>query len=199
MAMNFKDAVSSIQEYFRSMTYIPPTELLHFISHLSLKKVEKDDFLYRQNEHFGEIGFVVKGLLYNFYTKVDGSINVNYFIHEGMPVTCYANLLTQTPASFSCKAIENSYILVIQYKDFKNLYHRHSCWEKLGRLSAEGLYIEKENRETEFFLGGEERYSFFVKKYSKLVNRVPQYLIASYIGITPESLSRIRKKLTQKA
>ncbi len=193
--MNLKDALDTVQEYFRSLTYIPPAELLHFVSHVSLKKIEKDEFLYKQNEHFGEIGFVVKGLLYNFYTKADGSINVNYFIHEGMPVTCYANLLTQTPASFSCKAIEKSYILVIQYKDFKNLYTRHSCWERLGRLSAESLYIEKESREAEFFLGGEERYVHFLNKYSKLNNRVPQYLIASYIGITPESLSRIRKKI----
>lgn len=195
--MNLKEAVESIKEYFSSLTYIPPQELIHFLSLLSLKVVEKDEFFYKQNENFNEMGFVVKGLLYNFYTKPDDSINVNYFIHEGMPITCYANLLTNTPASFSCKALEKSYILIIPYRSFKNLYNRHSCWERLGRLSAEDLYIEKEERETEFFLGGEERYALFVKKYSRLVNRVPQYLIASYIGITPESLSRIRKKIVQ--
>ena len=169
--------------------------MLHFLKMLSFKKVEKGDFFYRENEHFGDIGFVVKGLLYNFYKVSDEKIVVKYFIHEGMPATCYADLLMERPASFSCKAIETSYLVTIKLKDFQSLYARHSCWDRVGRLNAEKLYIEKETREYEFLiLTGEERYARFVKRFPNLINRVPQYLIATFIGVEPESLSRIRRR-----
>lgn len=193
--MNLTESIEAIKQYFDKFTYVPPAEVLYFISKISLKKIEKDEHFYKQNEPFDQIGFVVKGLLYNYYTKEDHTIAVNYFVHEGMPATCYANLLTNTPASFSCKAIETTYMLIIKYKDFQSFYGRHLCWDRIGRLSAEDLFIEKERREFEFFMTGEERYRHFVKNYPKLQNRVPQYLIASYIGLKPESLSRIRKNI----
>lgn len=190
-----QEAIESIKNYFSSLTIVPPSEIIHFTTLLSFKKIDKDEYFYKESEIFDEIGFVIKGLLYNYYTKSEDDISVNYFIHEGKPATCYANLLTKTPASFSCRALETTYLITIKYDDFKKLYARHVCWERIGRLSAEDLYIEKERREFEFFMTGEQRYQSFLKNYPKLQNRIPQYLIASYIGIKPESLSRIRKNI----
>jgi len=190
-------AIEKIKSYLSSYTLIPPTEFLYFISLLSIRKLNRGDYFYKQGDEFKLMGFVVKGLLHNFYIKNEEEIT-NYFISEGEPATCYANLLTNTPASFNCRAIENTYLLVINYEDFKKLYSRHSCWERIGRLGAEKVYIEKENRESEFLLlTGEERYHNFVKRNPHLINRVPLNIIATYIGLRPQSLSRIRAKTTK--
>lgn len=76
---------------------------------------------------------------------------------------------------------------------FESLYKRHRCWETLGRKLAEGLYIKKEMKERLLLMNtAEERYLQFLKEFPGLEKRVPQYHIASYLGITPVSLSRIR-------
>lgn len=200
MDLKLKEGIQSLIEFLSTFAQIPPAEILYFTSKLSFEKIKKDDYFFKQNEHFDKIGFVISGLLYNFYTRDSKAIHVNYFINEGMPATCYANLLTGTPAVFSCKALENTYLITIKYSDFKELYSRHPCWNLIGRLNAEKLYIEKEKREYEFLvLSSQEKYSNFIANHPKIINRVPQYLIASYVGVKPESLSRLRAQFLSKS
>lgn len=193
--MILDEAVESIKRFFASLVFVPPTEFLYFARLISFQSLKKGDHFYVAGEKFDKMGFVVKGLMYNYYTKDDQTTIANYFIKEGMPATCYADLLQKVPASFSCKALEDSYLLTIRYEDFQKLFSRHNCWDRIARLSAEKLYIEKEVREMEFLLlTAEKRYENFVKCHPQLVNRVPQQLIATYLGIRPESLSRIRSQ-----
>lgn len=188
-----RSAFDKLKDYFSSMTVVPPTELIHFLSLISFKKIKKNEHFYVAGIQFDKMGFVLKGLLYNYYTKDNGDEVVNYFIPEGHPATCYANLLTETPASYSCRAIEDTYLITVQYSDFKKLYERHRCWDRIGRLGAEKNYIEKEIRERDFLiLSGEQRYENFVKTNPHIMDRIPQSMIATFIGIRPESLSRIR-------
>lgn len=183
----------NIKNHLLTLAAIPPLEWIHFATLLSIKKIKKGEIYFHQGESFDQIGFVVSGLMHNYYSLPNDEIAVNYFIHEGMPVTCYADQLLKKPASFSCKAIEDTTLVNIKFKDFEKLYNRHTCWEKIGRLSAEKLYIEKEIRERDFLMmDAKQRYENFVNTNPKIINRVPQYLIASYLGIKPESLSRIR-------
>lgn len=193
--MILDDAIDSVKKFFASLVFVPPSEFLHFAKLVSFQIVKKGEHLYVTGEKFNKIGFVVKGLMYNYYTRDDKTTIANYFIKDGMPATCYADLLQNIPASFSCKAIEDTYLITIQYEDFQKLFLRHHCWDRIARLSAEKLYIEKEIREMEFLLmPAEKRYENFVKNYPQLINRVPQQLIATYLGIRPESLSRIRSQ-----
>lgn len=188
-----QSAFDKLKNYFTSMCVVPPTELIHFLSLISFKKIKKNEHFYIAGTHFDKMGFVLKGLLYNYYVKENGDEVVNYFIPEGHPATCYANLLTNTPASFSCRALEDTYLITLQYSDFKQLFERHRCWDRIGRLGAEKNYIEKEIRERDFLiLSGEQRYENFVKANPHLLDRIPQGMIATFIGIRPESLSRIR-------
>lgn len=160
---------------------------------LRIKKLKKGEFYYKQGEHFDEVGFVLKGLLYNYYTNQDGEIFVKTFISEGQPVTCYSNLMTATPASFSAQTLEPTVLITLKYMDLQSLYSRHVCWERMGRISAEKLFIEKEKREFEFLsMDAKARYMSFVQRMPNLLNRIPQYLIASYIGVSAVSLSRLR-------
>jgi len=78
----------------------------------------------------------------------------------------------------------------------QELYDRHPVWERIGRIKAERLAIQKEFREKEFLLDtAETRYRRFLKEFPDLTDRIPQYYIASYLGITDVALSRIRKKM----
>jgi CRP-like cAMP-binding protein len=181
------------KNYLSTFLSVPPLEWLAMVKVLKLRQLEKDSFYYKQGEPFDEVGFVVKGALYNFYTTDSGDINVKTFRCEGQPVTCYTDLLLGIPASFSCKTLEKTTLIAIKYQDLVRLYDRHKCWERMGRLSAEKLFIEKEKRELEFLsMDAKQRYESFARQNPTLLNRAPQYLIASYIGISPASLSRIR-------
>lgn len=184
-----------IKKYLSSVIDIPPLEWIHFISLLRIKKLEKDTFYFRQGENVSEISFVIKGLLYNFYSDAEGNDVVKYFIREGGPVTAYSSLLQNIPAFFSCQTLEPTTLVTLKYEDLQKLYKRHPCWERMGRLQAERLFIEKEKREQRFLAhDATDRYNFFIKENPTLLNRIPQYLIASYLGVSPVSLSRIRKQ-----
>lgn len=189
------DYFEVLKKYLSGFLSIPPLEWIYFARLLSVRKLEKDSYFFRQGESTGEIGFVLQGMLYNFYTDSNGKVAVKYFIREGEAVAPYSSLLLGEPAAFSCQAIESCLIVTLQYQDLQKLYARHICWEKMGRVSAEKLYIEKEKRELQFLtLEAAARYDQFMKANSQISGRIPQYLIASYLGISPVSLSRIRKK-----
>lgn len=169
-------------------------EWLRIAKLLRYKTLKKGDFYFHQGEPVSEISFVTKGLLYNFYTNSEGEDFVKYFIPEGNLVACYSSLLQGIPAAFSCQALEQTKMISLPFEKLQALYQSSAFWERMGRLSAEKLYIEMEKREQCFLMADAKgRYENFVQEKPELVQRVPQYLIASYIGISPVSLSRIRK------
>lgn len=188
--------LESLKDSLLSFVSVPATEWIHLVSLLKIKSYAKDENFFVQGEKFDEIGFVVKGLLYNYYTLTSGELIVKNFINERQLVTCYSDLLLDRAASFSCRTIEDTKLVVLKHRDLLGLYDRNKCWERMGRMSAEKQFIAKEHRESDFlFLDAKGRYEKFVKENATLINRVPQYLIASYIGISPASLSRIRSEV----
>lgn len=190
------EAFDSLRNSITMMTAIPAMEWLHFAKHLRLRQIEKNAHYFKIGDEVSEIGFVVKGLLYNYYSKAKGDEIVKIFLPEGVFVASYSSLIMKTPSSFSCRAIENTILLTIPYKEMEAIYDRHICWQRLGRISAEQQFIAKEKREMEFLLDDATvRYQKFVEQNEKILNRIPQYLIASYIGISPASLSRIRGQI----
>ena len=83
-------------------------------------------------------------------------------------------------------------MLAVPFKEIQKLYQRHPCWNELGRKIAENFFIVKEQREYEFLLlDAKARYLNFIHDYADLTERIPQYHIAAYLGITPVSLSRV--------
>jgi len=132
-----------------------------------------------------------------YYTTPDGSEYNKSFCSGNDFVASYGSLLTGTPASLSIQALTDSKLIVIPYAKFQMLYDRHACWERLGRLLVERLFVKKESRERDFLLlSAEARYLKFMESYGPLAANIPQYHIASYLGITPVALSRIRNRLT---
>lgn len=188
------EAFDALKTYLAGAFSLPPLEWLRLAKSLRFKSLAKGEFFVKQGDPVSEIGFVVKGLLYNYYTNDSGEDFVKFFIPEKNMVACYSSLLQGIPAGFSSQALEPTTLITFPYKELRNLYQSHAAWERIGRLSVEKLYIDMEKREQYFMMAdAKTRYEAFLRDKPDLVQRVPQYIIASYIGISPVSLSRIRK------
>jgi len=95
------------------------------------------------------------------------------------------------------QALEDASLLVVDYHRWQNLYRSHTCWMNLLFVLIEKGYMKKEARERELLIfSAEERYRSFLSEYPDLEKRIKQHLIASYLGITPVALSRIRKEMS---
>jgi len=101
------------------------------------------------------------------------------------------------PSFYTVQALEDASLLVVDYHRWQNLFQGHNCWMNLLFALVEKGYMKKEARERELLiLSAEERYRSFLYEYPDIEKRIKQHLIASYLGITPVALSRIRKEMS---
>lgn len=108
----------------------------------------------------------------------------------------FHSLILGVPCNFFIQALERTETIVLPNRILNEFYSRHACWERLGRINAEQLVLVKEAREKELLLDSlEVRYRRFLKEFPGLAGRVPQYHIASFLGVTDVALSRLRKKI----
>jgi CRP-like cAMP-binding protein len=187
--------LQSLRLNLLSFAEIPETEWAFFASILKSFQLEKDEYFFREGDLCAQIGFLQSGLLCSYYTDDKGFDYVKSFSLRPAVVAGFTQLLLDSPSIDSCRALESSRLFVLEREDLQGLYRRHVCWEKLGRRIFESLFIEKDLRERDLLIhDARTRYFHFQRRFPQLTNRIPQYLIASYIAITPESLSRIKRE-----
>ena len=156
----------------------------------------KGKYLVRAGEPNGGVYFINRGLVRFVYSTEDGKEFNKSFAAEGEFVGCLRSMLTSQPCRFSIQALEDCETLLLTNDHRQALYEKYPECERLGRLLAEQLALKKEAREAEFLLdSAEKRYRTFLADFPHLLGRLPQYHIASYLGITDVALSRIRRKM----
>lgn len=189
-----------LYDYLNRIVPIPAEEWPRLRESIGITTLRASDYFVKASDKADHIGFVLAGLLKKFYRTEDGKEFIKDFSVEKCLVTAYSSLLQNTPSRLNIQAIEPTVLLVIPYAKFISLYRLHPCWQELGRKIAENLFIEREQREWELLLfPAKDRYRIFEERYPNLLARVPQYEIASYLGISPISLSRlIGKKQSKK-
>lgn len=164
-------------------------------SRLKILKLNKNEFLHKEGEVCKYVTFVNKGLL-RAYHKIEDKEFIEAFFCENEYLSDYSSFLTQTPGKIYVEAIEDCELVLLDFESVQELYERVDSFQKFGRLMAEYLFIEVSTRNNSLlFESPEQRYLKFTKNERDLQQRVPQYMIASYLGITPEALSRIRKRI----
>jgi len=189
-------AWQSLYSKLQTMSDIPDEQWTIFQKLAEPMTVKKNSCFARQGEPSNSIAFCMNGLLRLYYTTANGTTFNKSFCSSGDFVASYRALLTSSPSYFSIEALMDSELLVIRYEHFQSLFTEHICWERLGRNIVEQLYIKKEQREYELLmLSAEERYRLFLERHSHMINDIPQYHIASFLGITPVALSRIKRKI----
>lgn len=126
---------------------------------------------------------------------VDGVETTTYFSFEDDWISDYSSFLTKTPAAATIEAMDDAVIWSISYTGMQYLYEHHPLWERFGRLMAEYLVTCLDKRMNSLLLSTpEERYLKVLHDNAVYFERVPQHYMASYLGVAPESLSRIRIK-----
>lgn len=186
----------SFIKFIKSITKIPKKQEEKFIALLSEKGVLKSDTFVRAGEYPKTIGFVKEGLFRYFYTNNEGVEFTKGFFVENSIISSYSAILENRGSYFTIEALEDSVIEQVSYEKFNALFSEHPCWNEFLLPVIQKGYIVKEEREREFLLyDAEHRYRAFLKKYPGLDQRIKKHIIASYLGITPESLSRIRNKM----
>jgi CRP-like cAMP-binding protein len=179
----------------REVTEIPREEWDYFKQYLQWESVERGHVLLHNGEQCEQVFFCASGILRMYYHTRDGSeYNKSFIIERGF-FTSYSSLILSIPSYFSIQSMVSSVVAAFPGRILEQLYMRHSCWETVGRKLVEQLYVKKELKERQLLLySAEERYRMFLKEYPNLDRRIPQYHIASYLGITPVSLSRLKRK-----
>lgn len=179
-----------------SQVSVPESEWEYVLPLLKERWFEKDETLVRAGEVAGSFFFIVKGLVRFFYLTEDGKEFNKHFAMENRYAGSFHSLVLKAPCGFFIQAMERTRTLVLPNPLLYELFERHACWERMGRKNAERLVILKEAREKELLLDSlETRYRRFLEEYPGLVDRISQYHIASYLGVTPVALSRVRKKI----
>ena len=187
---------SQIKKSVLSLVNFTADEWEIFRNALSVKKIAKKDFYIKKGEVCKDVSFITKGGFRSYYI-IEGKEITSFFSFENEYVTDYESFLLKKPSLLYTQAIEDTELLVLSYDKMQQLYKTGSNAERYGRLVAEGLFVMVYQQKMEFMLyNPEERYIRLLSQRSDLFQRVPQVYIASLLGMTPETLSRIRKRIS---
>lgn len=163
------------------------------------KKLKKHQFLLQEGEICRHIAFVNSGCLRAYTVDHKGEEHIIQFAIVDWWISDLNSYLTATPGTYTIDAVHDSEILLLERSARDQLLESVPTMERFFRLLQESNYVATHRRINETLsASAEERYLAFLKTYPALVEQVPQSQIASYLGITPQSLSRIRKELSQK-
>lgn len=172
----------------------------YILQHGTLRALRKKDYLVKQNDLNSCIGYISKGMFR--YTRIDNLGNehiVGYSLEKEFIGDYVANLCNRR-ALVSIQAIVDSDVYIINYSEVIKLWNSSMEYQELGRLLAEQLFAMSYRRLIDSYCcTSEERYMSLMKCYPNLKNLIPLKEIASFIGVTPETLSNIRRRLLRKS
>ncbi|CAM4013642.1 cAMP-binding domain of CRP or a regulatory subunit of cAMP-dependent protein kinases [Pedobacter westerhofensis] len=159
------------------------------------KSYKKGDFFLVEGQICKQVGFVSRGLL-RYYINHDGEDKTYAFTQENNFVCNYESFIPRTPSTKNIQALEDCEVLQISYDDLQLFYQSIRQAERFGRIVIEQVFIETLQDLSSFYTDTPElRYEKILKRHPDLLQRMSQYHIASYVGVKPQSLSRIRKRI----
>ena len=183
-------------EYIKQFIELTPIEEDYILAKVKIKKYLKGQFVVKNGEVCRYENFVLSGCLKTFYIDNDGHEHVVMFAIENWWTADLGSFITQTAADLNVQCIENSELVQIHHKDLQQLYLEIPKLERFFRIIIQKAFVAAQKRiVNNFSLPAMERYLQFREHYSQIEQRVPQYMIASYLGMTKEFLSKIRNQL----
>lgn len=164
------------------------------------KKYKKGDFFNRKKNICRYLGFIETGAFRSYIIDDKTAKEKNVFLYsKNQFVIPFKSFVNQTPCDYYTQAMTDASILYINIYDLLFLYKKSHKWERFGRLMAEMAFnVTLERMESYLFRTPEERYLDLMKNHPDIFNTVPLYHISSYLGIQGPSLSRIRKRISER-
>ncbi len=183
-------------EFIKESTILPPDQEKKIRSLIRPRHIKKSDYFVHAGHISRDIAYVKTGLFRYFYSNEEGEEYTKGFFDRGSVLSSYDAILEDNPSHYTIQALEHSTIEVVDYDKFHELFTEDPCWYKLLVGLLQKGYLAKVRRERELLLyDAEERYRLFRERTPALEGRIPQHLIASYLGVTPVTLSRVRNKM----
>ncbi|MBR9860973.1 Crp/Fnr family transcriptional regulator [bacterium] len=177
---------------------VSPEEATFLDACIPIKNFKKGDILLREGQVANNCYFTIQGCVRQYYLS-DGDEHTTAFFIEEQSIASMTSYLNRTPASHFLECVEDCTLAVLNFDKEKELYDRYPKYESLCRMSMEEDFGKQQERMAKFITSSpEKRYLDLLEYQPGLMNRVPQYVLASYLGVKPESLSRIRKRVAQK-
>lgn len=189
--------METFNKYLQQFPNYTPDVFEYAQPYLSYKSLAPGEYFLREGKICRNIAFIEKGLLRLYYLS-DGKEVTNCFCVENTITTSYKSLTTQQESDIAIQAIETSTLVILPYSGLQELYSKGLFWQQLGRLAVESeLFVsESHNRFLRDF-SATERYLQILENQKELLQRVPLNYLATYLQIAPETLSRIRKKISR--
>ena len=187
--------INSLLNSIKKVIPLSPTEIDTVTSLFKEKIYKKGDFFLEEGRVCKQVGFVAKGLM-RFYINRDGEEKTYDFSQENEFVCNYESFLPQVPSLKNIQALEDSIVFVISHADLQLFYANVRGGERFGRVAIESVFVKLLQDISALYTEKPEvRYERFLKNHADLQQRISQFHIASFVGVKPQSLSRIRKRI----
>lgn len=172
------------------------TDLL--LSLVRERRVKKGQFLVHEGAVSRCTNFVTEGSVRTYFVDLNGQEHIVQFAIEGWWISDLNSFVMQSPATFNVQAIEDSVVLELSFENLEVLYEKVPKMERYFRVLTQRAFVAFQQRVVQnISMTAEDRYLAFQEKYPKIELRIPQKLVASYLGISAEFLSKIKKRLKE--
>lgn len=182
--------------YIKSKISIPDDEMSTILSHFKPMKLKKNELILMQGQSSQRTFFVVKGCLRIFFINEEGQDSTRYFAFENQFATALVSFITSEPSEEFIQAVEDSEVYYITHQNFYSLLDLIPQWEKFYRIYLETAYVTNTKRLMSFLVQDAlEKYRQLLDENPVIVRRLSNKMVASYLNVSQETLSRLKSKL----
>ena len=185
-----------IRQNFQQVVNLSENDWQLFASKLERFECPKRSILFKTGKTEKYLSFIEKGIVRFYLPRSDYELTFA-FVFENAFVSAYDSFLTQTPSTYNVETLADTQLWRIHYNHLQEIYNKSEAGNTIGRFAGEELFLKKSKRELSLLTEtAEQRYLKLLNEQPHLVQRIPLKYLSSYIGITPQALSRIRKRIS---
>lgn len=184
--------------FIKSLFPISDSDLQATLPYFKSKTLKKGDFFVEAGETCIHAAYIVSGAIRTFYINEKGEDITYCFCSENNFTSSFKSFIGQLPSDLSMQAIEETELLVIEYNELQTLYSNYPAWQAIGRICVEKEFLVMEQYASSLNgFSAKEKYARLLKDQPSVIQKAPVQHIASYLGISRETLSRIRSQVDQ--
>jgi CRP-like cAMP-binding protein len=185
-----------LREYYERIIKLQESEWEFIAAHFDRRIFNKNEIITKQGRTENYLSFIESGIVRFYIPDDENELTFNFSFNREF--TCaYDSFLTQTPSEYELQALTESIVWRISYSDLQKVYAQTQVGNYLGRFASERLFLAKSKRELSLLkYNAKERYLRLFSEQPDILKFIPMKYIASYIGITPQGLSRIRRQIS---